>query len=35
MGPAMVRSRPFRVPPLYPPAAVVGDSEVERVPGAR
>jgi hypothetical protein len=35
MGPPIVKSRPFLVPPLYPPAAVTFLSEFARLVGAR
>jgi len=35
MGPPRVRSRPFLVPPLYPPAAVTCLSEFAELVGAR
>jgi hypothetical protein len=35
MGPPRVRSRPFLVPPLYPPAAVTFISELGELVGAR
>ena len=35
IGPPMVRSRPFRVPPLYPPAAATFLLEFDELVGAR